>query len=122
MKTVFINLQKDEIKSSQEIPINCIIKIDSSFVDMGQYLNKNELGALILFEHHQIITTLNLTEVTPYVLLFFDANLIFKGASYSLKSGIGRFTLETQYKTILFLRLPHNLKLNTIINLSHDSY
>ncbi len=120
MKTVCINFQEDKIKSSQEVPINCIIKIDSSFVDMGQYLNENKLGALILFEHHQLITTLHLTEVCPYVILCFDADLIFKGASYSLKSGTGPFTLQTQYKTILFLRLPHTLKLNTIINLSHD--
>ncbi len=122
MKTVFINSKEDKIISSQEVPINSIIKIDYSFVDMGKYLNKNELGALIQFKHNQTITKVNLTEVCPYLLLVFDGDLNFKGASHSLKSGTGNFTVPTQYKTLLFLRLPHTLQLNTLINLSHDSH
>ena len=118
MKTVFINLKDGEINYSQEVIINSIIKLDSSFVDITNHLNQDELGVLIQFEHCQTITTLNLTDVFPYVLLFFDADLIFKGASYSLKSGTGSFTIQTQYKNILFVRMPHNLKLNQINNLN----
>ncbi len=119
MKTVFINSKEDENRSSQEVRINSIIKLDASFVDMGNYLNENELGVLIQLQHHQEITLLNLTEVCPYVLLFFGPDLNFKGTSYSLKSGTGSFTLQTQYKNILFLRMPHNLKLNQVINLNY---
>ena len=117
MKTVFISLKEGEINSSQEVPINRIIRLDSSFVDMANYINEGELGVLIQFEHNQTTTILNLTDVSPYVLLFFDDELYFKGASYSIKSGTGSFTFQTQYKNILFLRVPHNLKLNKIINL-----
>lgn len=113
MKTVFIN-------SSQGVLINCIIKLDSSFVDIANHLNKDELGVLIQFEHNQTITILNLTDVTPYALLFFDDELLFKGASYSTKSDTGNFTIQTQYKNILFVRIPHNLNLNKIINLSYE--
>ena len=56
MKKVFIN-------SSQEVLINSIIKLDSSFVDMANHLNKDELGALFQFNHNQPITILNLTDV-----------------------------------------------------------
>ena len=48
----------------------------------------------------------------------FDDELYFNGASYSLNSGSGTFTIQTQYKNILFLRAPHNLKLNQIIKLN----
>ncbi len=116
MKTVFVNLKVGKINSSQEVPINRIIKLDSSFVDMANYIHEDELGVLIQFEHNQTIALLNLTDVSPYVLLFFDDELYFKGASYSIKSGTGSFTIQTQYKNILFLRVPHNLKLNKIIN------
>ena len=118
MKTVFINLKKSEINYYQEVPINSIIKLDYSFVDIANYLNGDELCVLIQFEHHQKITTLNLTDVFPYTLLIFDDNLCFEGASYSLKSGTGSFTITTQYKNILFVKMPHDLTLNQIINLN----
>jgi len=117
MKTVFINSKEGNIISSQKIFVNSIIKLDSSFVDMANHFNKEELGVLIQLEHNQTVAILNLTGVTPYVLLFFDDELYFKGASYSIKSGTGSFTIQTQYKNILFVRILHNLELNKIINL-----
>ena len=84
---------------------------------MAKSLNGDELGVLIQFEHKQSTTILNVTDVSPYALLFFDDELSFKGATYSIKSGTGSFIIQTQYKNILFLRVPHNLKLSTIINL-----
>lgn len=60
------------------------------------------------------ITLLNSTIVSDYILLFFDADLVFKGASYSIKSS----TIQTQYKNILFLKLPHTLRLSLVNNLS----
>ncbi len=122
MTTVFINSKAGDITSAQEIPITTSIKLDASFVDMANYINANELSVLVQFEHQQLITLLNLTEVCPYVVLCFDADLMFKEAFYSIKSGTGNFTVPTQYKTLLFLRLPHTLQLNTLINLSHDSH
>ncbi|MEH6536661.1 MAG: hypothetical protein V7719_09725 [Psychroserpens sp.] len=122
MKTVSINLQEGKIKSSQDVPIHAIIPLDTVFVDMTTYLNGNHFGVLIQLQHHQTITTLQLTDVTPYVLLYFDAALHYKGAAYSIKSGTGPFTIHTPYKTLLFVRLPHDLKLNQIQKLSYDAH
>ena len=72
MKTVFINLKEGEINYSQEVSINSSITLDSSFVDMSNYLDEDALGVLVRFEHDQTTTRLNLTDVSPYVLLFFD--------------------------------------------------
>ena len=117
MKTVSINCKEGKIYSSQKVSINNILKLNSSFVDMAKSLNEDELGVLIQLEHNQPTTILNLTKVSPYALLFFDDELNFKGASYSIKSATGSFAIQTQYRNILFLRIPHNLKLSTIINL-----
>ena len=122
MKTVSINSKEDDIKSSQNIPIHASITLETAFVDMPTYLNNDELGVLLQLQHKQPITTLHVTDVTPYVLLYFDADLNYKGAAYSIKSGTGPFTIHTPYKTILFVRLPHDLKLNTITKLSHDAH
>ena len=119
MKTVIINLKEDEIYSSKKISIKPIIRINSSFVDITNYIKEDELNLLILLEHQQPITKLNLTDVTPYVILFFDDELNFKGASHSIKSGDGNFTIQTQYKTILLMRIPHNIKLKNIISLNN---
>jgi hypothetical protein len=119
MKTVKITLKDGESNYwTEDLPLNAIIKVDSSFVDISNFLDDNELDVLMQLEHNQPITKLNLTNVTPYVLLCFDNALHFRGASYSIKNGTGPFTIETQFKNLLFLRMPHNLNLNQIINLT----
>ena len=120
MKTVIIKLKEDEIIYSQKVPVNCIININSSFVDISNHLHKDDLGALVQFEHNKTISILNLTDVTPYILLFFDNELCFNGASYSLNKERASYMLQTEYKTILFIKYPNNLRLNNIENLSYE--
>ena len=120
MKTVIIKLKEDEIIYSQKVPVNCIININSSFVDISNHLHKDDLGALVQFEHNKTISILNLTDVTPYILLFFDNELCFKGASYSLNKERASYMLQTEYKTILFIKYPNNLRLNNIEKLSYE--
>jgi len=117
MKTVFLNLKEGEKNFSKALLVNDIITLDASFIDMGNYLNKDTVGALIHFNSQQIIQ-LNLTKASPYILLFFDDSLLFKGATHSIGSGTGSFSIQTEYKHILFAKIPHGLKLNTIISLN----
>ena len=118
MKSVFINYREDKFITSHLLPISHQIQLESAFVDPTNYFKKEELGVLTQFTHQQITTLLDLTRVAPYVLLYFDKDLIYKGASYSIKSGTGNFTISTQYKNILFLRMPMDLKLKSIVNLN----
>lgn len=118
MITVCITTKKGKKMFTQDISINSIIKLDSPFVDVVNHLSKDDLGAWIEFKHHQTNTILNLTDISPYVLLFFDDELCYKGASYSIKSETGVSTLQTAYKHILFLRMPHQLDLKNIIKLN----
>ena len=102
----------------QHINVNFIFTIKSSFIDINKYLHENEESILIRNESNNNTTIIDLTNVTPYVLLFFDDDLYFKGASYSIKSGNGSYTIKTEYKNILFVRIPHSLKLNSINKLN----
>ena len=94
MKTVSINCKEGKIYSSKKVPIYNILKLHASFVDMAKSLNGDELGFLFRFEHSQTTAIFNLTDGLPYALLFFDDQLRFKGASYSIKSATGSFAIH----------------------------
>jgi hypothetical protein len=118
MMTITLTFKKNDPDYwTEDLPIHGIIKIDSSAIDISNYLDGNTLDVLFQIEHKQLLSRLSLTEVTPYVLLFFDDTFNFKGASYSIKSGPGSYTLQTQYKNILFVKLPHKLHLGEIFSL-----
>jgi hypothetical protein len=66
-------------------------------------------------DHHQINTLLELSKVSPFVLLLFDEKLEFSGASYSINYGNGSFGINTQAKRILFLHHSINVKLEEVL-------
>ena len=117
MKTVFLNLKEGDKTSSKALPVNDIITLDASLVDMANYLNKDTSAVLFKFNYPQVIL-LNLTKASPYILLFFDKSFLFKGASHCITSGTGSFSIRTEYKHVLFVKIPNDLKLDTIVSLS----
>jgi hypothetical protein len=119
MMTITLTFKKNKADYwTENFPIHEIIKLETSAIDISNYLDGNTLDVLFQMEHKQLLSRLLLTEVTPYVLLFFDDAFDFKGASHSIKSGNGSFTLQTQYKHILFLRMPHALQLKHLTYLT----
>ena len=121
MKKAVINCKEGEINSAKKISIDQQLYLDASFVDVAHYISKEERVVLLQFTHRQATSTLNLTGISPYVLVFFNDELEYKGASYSIKSGTGSFTISTPYKNILFLRMPHAINLNKIISLTIEA-
>jgi hypothetical protein len=101
----------------QEIQVNAMVTTGLSFINVNDHICNNE--NVILFRINNSLTTslLNLTNVSPYVILSFDENLEFKGASYIMNSSKGNYSIGTQYKTLLFLRLPNQIKISQITNL-----
>ena len=104
----------------QYVYIDSIVDLDSDFIDVKSLTKGDKKALLFRFSHSKINTQLILTDVTPYVLIYFDEFLEFKGASYSIKSGEGNFVIQTQYKTILLVKLPLDFELNTIIKLDYE--
>jgi hypothetical protein len=119
MRTVFLILKEGNKTSSKAIKVNDVITLDKSFIDMSDYLGKETVCALIHFKDKQI-SQLSLTKVSPYTLLFFDEFEIYKGATHSINNQSGSFSIQTQYKYILFIRMPHNLTLNNIMSLNTE--
>ena len=111
---VSLHLTNDHIN---HVYTDSIIESDSGFIDVKSYLKEDSKALLFRFSQDEMNTQLVLTNVTPYVILFFDNELYFKGASYSINVGSGSYTIQTQYKNILFVRMPHDLQLNEIISL-----
>ena len=101
--------------------IDSIVDLDLDFIDVKSHTKGDKKALLFRLSHSKVNTQLNLADVTPYVLIYFDELLEFKGASYSIKSGEGNFTIQTQYKTILLLKLPIDFELNTIKRIDYDN-
>ena len=101
----------------QEVPIDSRVTLDASFINMDNYIKNNDAGIYIQIENKTRTTTINLSNISPYVLLFFDEELFFKGTSYSIKSGTGNYTIQTQYKNILVIRMPLEFDLNEVIRI-----
>ena len=91
-------------------------------LDIKSVMNMEQNVLLLKIRHSKTNTILNLTHVFPYLLLYFNETLEFCGASYSLNKEGTSYMLQTEYKTILFVKHPNNLKLNTITKLSHEAY
>ena len=96
--------------------LDSIAELNLDFIDIKCFTEGKKKALLFKLSHSKMNTQLILTGVTPYVLLYFDEFKVFKGASYSIKNA-GSFVIQTQYKTILFVRLPVDFEINSIINL-----
>ena len=65
-------------------------------------------------EHQQINTLLELSKVSPFVLLYFDEELLFIGAAFSLNGSQSPFGISTQAKKILLLHSPISFTLEEV--------
>ena len=119
MKTVSLNLKVGDKTAVKAIIINDCITLDTPFVDMAQYLHNDSVGLFVHITSKHIVQ-LHLTKVSPYILLFFDDALQYKGATHSISSGTGTFTMQTAYKHLLFLKLPHDVASQTILSLNRE--
>jgi hypothetical protein len=111
-------LAKITLKDTTQVRLDVVVKKTSNaLINVHEVLNNNE--ALFLeIEHQQINTHLELSNVSPYVLLYFNDEFSFVGAAYSLNELGNSFGIITQAKKILFIKYPIEYQLNTIVNLS----
>lgn len=117
MKTVMQIIMKDQTVLQVEAVVK---KTIDTFLKVHEQLE----GTTPLFleiEHTQLNTLLELTKVTPYTLLYFEENLIIKGAAFSLNGSQSSFSINTQAKKILFLHYPIDFKPEDVTHLNIDS-
>ena len=86
---------------SQVYPVSTWVTGDSSLVVKAEEAPFQ--GVFIQITHEQLNTHLDLGGVAPAVILQFDEQQVFTGASLSLGISTGSFSLVTQSKRLLIL-------------------
>lgn len=113
---VNINLSYRD-KSKKILYLDKTIKIEKDFINLPDQFDNRDDAVLINIYHNQVISTLNLTGITPYIILFFDENLEFVGATIAKQNSPGSFCLKTEYKTLLFTKTDLKIQLKELLNL-----
>ena len=80
-------------------------KTNHIFVNVHE-LQEGQSPLFLVIEHNKINSVLELSKVAPFAVLYFDDDLQFAGAAYSLDSSERSFGTGTAYKKILLLHYP----------------
>jgi hypothetical protein len=108
------NSMQITLKNQALIKIEATVKkTNDTFVKVYD-LQDGTSPLFLEIEHQQINTVLELSKVTPFVLLYFDEELQFTGAAYSLNGSDSSFGVGTLYKKILLLNYPIEFKLEEV--------
>ncbi len=75
-----------------------------------------QIGLFIELTHEQLNTQLDLGGIAPAVILQFDEQQRFTGASLSLGTSEGSFGLVTQSKQLLILPFEENFPISQLIH------
>ena len=104
----------------QKLTLDHSFTLDTPFIDMKKYLRDNEEEILIVNENTSKNTLIDLTHITPYIILFFDDLLRYTGSTYSLQNGNAPFRITTPFKYYLFVRHPHEINLEEVRFISFE--
>lgn len=104
----------------QKLSLDHSFTLDTPFIDMKKYLRDNEEEILIVNENTSKNTLIDLTHITPYIILFFDDLLRYTGSTYSLQNGNAPFRITTPFKYYLFVRHPHEINLEEVRFISFE--
>jgi hypothetical protein len=106
------------LKDSAVIQLEATVK-KTSDSSLKVFELHQEISPLFLeVEHHKVNTVLHLDKMSPFVLLYFNDNLEFEGAAYSLNSYDGSFGVGTIYKKILLIHYPIDFALENVSHLT----
>ena len=107
------------LKDKSVITIDAIVKkIHEPLILVQQLFEKKDSPLLLIINHQQLNTFLELSKVSPFVLLYFNADNFFSGAAYSINEYGSSFNIQTQYKNILLIPLTSNHEVNYLLNSS----
>jgi hypothetical protein len=95
-------------------------KTNDTFIKVYELQEAND-PIFLEIENNQINTLLELSKVSPFVLLYFDEKLDFSGASFSLNKNKSPFTISNESKKILFLQSPISFQLKDVLSLTIKS-
>lgn len=103
------------------IPFEALfVKSNSTFLNIE---NIFDISAPLYLElsHSKLNTLLELTRVSPIVILSFDDSLKFSSATFSLNSSDSPYCITTQSKRFLLLPYPIAFDLDKVLSLTLNS-
>lgn len=105
------------LKDLTLIPFSGVVKTThDTFVKVADLIEGNT-PLLIEVNHEKVTTVLELSKISPFVLLYFDGDYQFSGAAYSLNGSDSAFGVGTAFKKILLLPYPIDFKLENTLRL-----
>jgi len=110
MKKTFQITLKNQTLLKIEVTVK---KTNDTFVKVYD-LQEASSPLFLEIEHQQINTVLELSKVSPFVLLYFDEELQFTGAAFSINDSNGSFGVSTLFKKILLLHYPISFPLEEV--------
>jgi hypothetical protein len=119
MKT---SLSKVEIRLKNQtiIELNAqSITMENEGFDANLLQNSVQKLFFLKKNHNSITTTINLTQVTPYVILQFNENNEFTGATFSLNEMLSPFSIKALAEYFLVLPYPLAFALQEVKSLSY---
>jgi hypothetical protein len=106
---------KIQLKNQSTIELSLqSITIENEGFDANLLMTQKETAFLLEKKHSYNITTINLTQVTPYVILQFDENKEFTGATFSLNEMRSPFYIKALAEYFLLLPYPLQFHLDEI--------
>ena len=106
------------LKDQSLIEIEVMVKSTSDTFLKVHELQEGIAPLFLEINHQQVNTLLELSKVSPFVLLYFDETLNFIGASYSLNGFKNQFGISIQAKKLLVLSFPIVFKLEEVVSLT----
>ena len=97
------------------------IMYPSSLVPVREWLAPEPRPLLFSFIHRQLTTQLDLSGVSPYVVLQFDPEGIFTGANLSLGDLEAAFSVQVECRHALILPFDKGFQLEQVSHLAWDN-
>lgn len=101
------------------IPAQEIITSSPTLI-LKDFLEEENDTLLFSFTHSHLTTLLELTGVSPYVVLNFDENGLFTGANLSLGHSEGAYSVQVQARHVVILPFDRELTLAHILSFEID--
>jgi hypothetical protein len=115
------NLLQITLKDQAAIKIEATVKKTTDTFLKVHELQDGISPLHLEIEHQQINTLLELSKVAPFVLLYFDEELLCIGVAFSLNGLQSPFGISTQAKKILLLHYPTDFVLEEVAKLTFNS-
>lgn len=104
------------LKDYRRITIDAIEKSTrETTIKVKDYFEEGTDCLFLRIEHNELYTMLDLTNVTPYTILYYHESFIFEAAAFNNnEKGDTPFIISTQYKLVMFIPSFINFSVNDL--------